>query len=117
MLIEMHSKRLEDAYENDLINQLYPDPDNMTYEELIALGDRIGEVNRGFSNDQIEKIQVVEYSKSQKENICSICFSEYKLKEKIKKLPCNHLFHINCVDTWMKKEKKCPFCKEEVKLK
>jgi hypothetical protein len=28
-------------------------PDNMTYEEILALQDRIGYVNRGLSRDQI----------------------------------------------------------------
>lgn len=28
-----------------------PNPDQMTYEELKRLGDRIGEVNRGYSKE------------------------------------------------------------------
>ena len=38
---------------------------------------------------------------------------EYKEKERVKKLRCGHLFHANCVDTWLKDNKVCPICKKE----
>jgi hypothetical protein len=33
---------------------LYPDTDNMTYEELLELGERIGKVCKGLSPTEIE---------------------------------------------------------------
>jgi len=42
---------------------------------------------------------------------CCICTDEYKSKEKLLKLPCNHEFHIKCISTWLSKHKaSCPLC-------
>ena len=32
---------------------------------------------------------------------CAVCQYEYKEKEKVKKLRCGHLFHIDCINTWL----------------
>ena len=39
--------------EQNFVNEDYPDVDNMTYEEITALQERIGNVNAGFSSEQI----------------------------------------------------------------
>ena len=53
------------------LNEDMPNIDNMTYEELLALEDKIGYVNKGFSKNQIDKIKSYKYDG---ENIsCVIC--------------------------------------------
>ncbi|XP_057541084.1 putative RING-H2 finger protein ATL69 [Amaranthus tricolor] len=43
---------------------------------------------------------------------CSICLSEYKPKEIIRCMPdCNHCFHVNCIDQWLKMNPTCPLCR------
>jgi hypothetical protein len=118
---ETYSRAVQQAYENsveeEIINQLYPNPDTMSYEELIELGERIGHVSRGLESNIIDKIPVVEFKKSKEYNDnCAICFEQYMNKEKLKKLNCNHLFHTNCITIWLGKEKKCPLCKEEITI-
>ena len=39
--------------EDEIINQLYPNPDNMTYEELLALEEQVGNVSKGLSKKEI----------------------------------------------------------------
>ena len=37
------------------------------------------------------------------DNTCPICLSEYKPKEMLRTIPeCNHYFHVNCIDKWLK---------------
>jgi hypothetical protein len=43
-------------YEENLINQICPNPDNMTYEQLLELQEQVGHVENGFSKRQIEVI-------------------------------------------------------------
>jgi hypothetical protein len=98
------------------------DPDNMTYEELLELQDRIGYVSRGFSEKEIKLIPKLKFDKSLlnfliDDKICTICQYEYRNGQDLRYLKCKHSFHINCVDFWFKKEKVCPNCKEEVVLK
>jgi hypothetical protein len=42
--------------EERAIRELYPNPDEMTYEELLALQEKIGYVNKGMSKEQINVI-------------------------------------------------------------
>ena len=46
------------------------------------------------------------------DNTCSICLSEYQPKETLRTIPnCNHYFHANCIDEWLKKKATCPICR------
>lgn len=40
--------------DQQIIEQLYPNPDNMTYEQLLELQDKIGFVNKGLNDEQIK---------------------------------------------------------------
>nr|XP_043633626.1 RING-H2 finger protein ATL70-like [Erigeron canadensis] len=44
---------------------------------------------------------------------CSICLVNYKREDVVRKLPeCGHLFHVRCVDTWLKAHPTCPVCRK-----
>lgn len=46
------------------------------------------------------------------QNLCSICLSEYQPKEILKTIPeCNHYFHIDCIDEWLRVKGTCPLCR------
>ena len=82
---------------------------------VVALEDQIGYVNKGFKKEDIKKIKSEKYNIDQVIN-CVICQDDIKKGEFIKKLNCNHIFHSNCIDTWLSKEKNCPFCKKEITI-
>lgn len=43
---------------------------------------------------------------------CSICLSDYQPKDTIRTIPeCNHCFHIDCIDEWLKINTTCPVCR------
>ncbi|KAI3977089.1 hypothetical protein MKX01_004064 [Papaver californicum] len=43
---------------------------------------------------------------------CSICLSEYQPKETLKTSPaCNHCFHADCIDVWLRLNSTCPVCR------
>jgi hypothetical protein len=52
--------------------------------------------------------------KGNKNTNCTICLCDYEDKEKLKKLKCEHMFHNECLNNWLDKEKVCPICKNEV---
>jgi len=106
----------------DLSNNLFNDficnvnnIDNMTYEELLDLENKIGYVKKGISLRKKLGLKKEKYS-SKKFNYkeCVICKEILKEKEIIRVLNCFHIFHINCIDKWFKDNKTCPICKKEV---
>ena len=106
----------------DLSNNLFNDficnvnnIDNMTYEELLDLENKIGYVKKGISLRKKLGLKKEKYSSKKfhyKE--CVICKEILKEKEIIRVLNCFHIFHINCIDKWFKDNKTCPICKKEV---
>ncbi|XVF34495.1 hypothetical protein REPUB_Repub18cG0063600 [Reevesia pubescens] len=47
---------------------------------------------------------------------CYICLAEYEEGDKIRVLPCQHEFHMSCVDKWLKEiHGVCPLCRGDVR--
>ncbi|KAJ8763247.1 hypothetical protein K2173_026148 [Erythroxylum novogranatense] len=93
------------------------DVDNMSYEELLALEERIGNVNTGLSEETIlkqlkqRKHSVVEGVAEAETEPCCICQEEYNEGEDRGKLDCGHDFHTECVKQWLMLKNWCPICK------
>ena len=110
----------ESKIEQDIIDQLYPDPDKMTYEQLLEMEENMGSVSKGLTKKQINKIPKIIYNKNKfknDDNKCVVCQYEFKNGENVTKLSCGHLFHADCVDTWLSKNKVCPMCHKEINIK
>lgn len=46
---------------------------------------------------------------------CAICLSEFVKGDRVRELPCHHIFHLEEVDSWLINRKKlCPVCKADV---
>uniref|UniRef100_A0A915HWT2 RING-type E3 ubiquitin transferase n=1 Tax=Romanomermis culicivorax TaxID=13658 RepID=A0A915HWT2_ROMCU len=45
------------------------------------------------------------------EEKCPVCLSEFENDEHVRYLPCNHWFHVDCIDRWLSTNKKCPVCR------
>nr|CAG4651715.1 EOG090X03TK [Triops cancriformis] len=46
------------------------------------------------------------------DNVCIICREEMVAGSK--KLPCNHIFHTNCLRSWFQRQQTCPTCRLDV---
>jgi len=47
------------------------------------------------------------------DNVCIICREEM-VAPSAKKLPCNHIFHRNCLRSWFQRQQTCPTCRLDV---
>jgi hypothetical protein len=46
---------------------------------------------------------------------CSVCMDDLVKDNEVIILPCNHIFHTNCIEEWLSKYNyNCPVCKKEV---
>ncbi|OIW11939.1 hypothetical protein TanjilG_02146 [Lupinus angustifolius] len=97
------------------------DVDNMSYEQLLELGEKIGYVNTGLEEDEmrlnIRKLKLVISNgtlKNQIDKKCTICQEEYEGGEELGKLNCEHKYHFQCIKQWLVHKNFCPICKHEV---
>uniref|UniRef100_A0A0D9VQ40 RING-type domain-containing protein n=1 Tax=Leersia perrieri TaxID=77586 RepID=A0A0D9VQ40_9ORYZ len=96
------------------------DPDNMTYEELLDLGEAVGTQSRGLSQESIALLPVTKYKcgfflrKKTRRERCVICQMEYRRGNLQMTLPCKHVYHASCVTKWLSINKVCPVCFAEV---
>ncbi|XP_031096020.1 putative RING-H2 finger protein ATL21A [Ipomoea triloba] len=45
-------------------------------------------------------------------NVCPICLSEYQPKDTLRTIPdCQHCFHADCIDEWLRLNAACPVCR------
>ncbi|CAN1223383.1 Putative RING-H2 finger protein ATL69 [Linum perenne] len=64
--------------------------------------------------DSLPKIVVGESRRLPRPNNgpCSICLAEYSPNDTLRCIPdCNHCFHADCVDEWLKMTATCPLCR------
>ncbi|XP_019054949.1 PREDICTED: E3 ubiquitin-protein ligase MBR2-like [Nelumbo nucifera] len=97
------------------------DVDNMTYEELLELGGKIGYVNTSLREDEIfhclRKIKhsfmedLQSHIPTETDWKCSICQEEYVVDDEVGKLDCGHSYHLFCIKQWLLQKNACPVCK------
>ncbi|OIW12753.1 hypothetical protein TanjilG_24686 [Lupinus angustifolius] len=94
------------------------DPDELSYEELLALGEVVGTESRGLSTDTIAGLPSVNYKTGGDQHgsndSCVICRVDYEDGESLTVLSCKHLYHPECINNWLKINKVCPVCSTEV---
>ncbi|QDZ18963.1 hypothetical protein A3770_02p14810 [Chloropicon primus] len=105
----------------------------MSYEELLELQERMGYHDRGASEEQIGSLPVRafkgesqgsrsspggsregEASASSDQTTCAICLDDYSDGQEMRTLPCMHSFHSTCVDKWLRNNRSCPVCKKDI---
>ncbi|XP_073011972.1 E3 ubiquitin ligase BIG BROTHER-related-like [Typha latifolia] len=112
----------EDYGDNSQVNEQdgwqEVDPDEYSYEELVALGEVVGIENRGLSADTIASLPSITYKTPEVQDgntdQCVICRMEYEEGDSLVVLSCKHTYHPECINKWLKINKACPMCSTEV---
>ncbi|GAB4852211.1 hypothetical protein Ancab_016403 [Ancistrocladus abbreviatus] len=93
------------------------DVDNMSYEELLALEERIGNVCTGLSEETVmtrmkqrKYLSLMSVDQTEAEPCC-ICQEEYNDGDDLGILDCGHDFHTDCIKQWLAQKNLCPICK------
>lgn len=96
------------------------DVDNMSYEELLALGERIGHVSTGLSEEKVmgglkqwKYLHIpLEVEPPTGVEPCCICQEDYADGEDMGRVDCGHYFHTACIKQWLVIKNTCPICKK-----
>jgi hypothetical protein len=76
-------------------------PHTHTYEDLLALSERIGPA----ISPSLSSMVYTQFPITKTKSECEFCIGEYKLGMV---LPCQHVFHKKCIVKWFQQSKKCP---------
>lgn len=74
----------------------------------------ISELNDG---DISEHTSTMEYNQAQptfQQPSCPICKENFDIHDTIRLLSCQHIYHKNCVDDWLKQHPRCPTCNKNI---
>ncbi|KAJ8486593.1 hypothetical protein OPV22_019078 [Ensete ventricosum] len=78
----------------------------------------LADLEAGIDEATLTSYPKVSYSQAKLEEkgttaaCCSICLSDYKDADVLRRLPdCGHLFHLDCVDPWLRSHRSCPNCR------
>jgi len=45
---------------------------------------------------------------------CVICMIDFVPGDRVRYMPCLHLYHVHCIDDWLMRSFTCPSCNEPV---
>lgn len=69
-----------------------------------------------------KEIKLLKKEKIDKNNIknyqsldCSVCKENYKIDDELITMPCEHVFHNDCIIPWLNLHNSCPVCRYELK--
>jgi len=112
-----HSKKIEEKNNNKKFKlPKNVNLENLTYENILNLEEKIGYVSKGINKKDMEKLGEEKYKYDINQKECIICMEIFKENEKIRKLKCSHIFHLKCIDGWLENNKSCPICKKDVNI-
>ncbi|KAK9872682.1 hypothetical protein WA026_018816, partial [Henosepilachna vigintioctopunctata] len=76
--------------------------ENQSYEELLRLDERL-ENAHGLSKQKIESLVSFKFNVDRhkgNQTSCVVCMFEFEPSQLIRRLPCSHEFHAQCIDEW-----------------
>jgi len=92
-------------------------PQLMTYTDLNLNASGFDDVKKIAKKETIENLPTKFFDPNEisSDDICVICQDNFVESDIIKTLPCNHNYHLLCIDKWLsEKSYECPMCKKPV---
>lgn len=102
--------------------------DVLTHNIIFLRANGTGRANsRGLTSFELDSLGTIPYSlalfsnaatKSSQPDMnsseCPICLLEFEVDVMCRQLPCDHLFHKECIDKWFAVSVYCPMCKRNI---
>ena len=69
----------------------------------------------GLSAEDLDGLPWHDHDHEGKAGECAVCLEAFRAGDRCRVLPgCEHGFHAECVDSWLRKSRRCPICRAEV---
>jgi hypothetical protein len=102
-----HQERMEQRL-RDLRVEVQPTP-----QQAVRLGlkTRVFDASKDTSFDkEVLETEGDPDDEALVDHLCSICFGLIQDGERVGNLPCSHLFHVDCLKSWLARRNVCPLC-------
>ena len=119
--------RLEEERERAAELEVDGEEEELSYDALLNLGERIGDVRTErwtlVAQKHIDRLPLETYNAETAQSIshnddsevkCLVCQHEYQDQERLRRLPCGHVFHAECVDEWLTTHDCCLYCRKSI---
>ena len=88
------------------------DPENDENNIDLEVNQEENEINEGAENNVSNEVDVGnEVDGEMDKDVCTICLEDIE-EDKIR-LPCDHVYHGNCIQQWLRKKRTCPICRSK----
>lgn len=116
----------DDQEEVEEFEEFEEGEDGMSYELMLRLGERLGDVKTErwsrVAKEKINSLPTFQFDPKaacdKDENDCEVkclvCQFPYEKEECLRRLPCQHCFHSECVDQWLMSKDCCPYCRTAI---
>lgn len=75
---------------------------------------------KGATQEVIDSLPLIEHGPDKSEKTagssCAVCLCDFEVEDWLRRLPCGHSFHMACIDKWLKRNKVCPLCLQDVEV-
>ncbi len=102
IIVENHNEEIN----NNIFNFNILSENNSSYD----ISQSNYDVNSQLSSRKLLNIDKL----SPEKKTCIICLENFKVSDKIINLSCFHMFHNNCIRTWLNDNNYCPLCKNKI---
>ncbi|KAF2610350.1 hypothetical protein F2Q70_00008699 [Brassica cretica] len=66
------------------------------------------------SIDALPTIKIAQRHLRSSDSNCAVCKDEFELGAEAKQMPCNHIYHSDCIVPWLVQHNSCPVCRQEL---
>ncbi|XP_010505840.1 PREDICTED: probable E3 ubiquitin-protein ligase RHC1A [Camelina sativa] len=66
------------------------------------------------SIDALPTIKIAQRHLRSSDSNCPVCKDEFELGSEAKQMPCNHIYHSDCIVPWLVQHNSCPVCRQEL---
>ena len=98
--------------------QIVQDPQNDLQQQI---NHNHIEVNLPLTEDQLKQLKVISFmeqfdlsEEAKLQYICSICNQNLKQGDLLYSIPCEHIFHRDCLYPWLNLKSTCPNCRTPI---
>ncbi|KAK1292537.1 E3 ubiquitin ligase BIG BROTHER [Acorus calamus] len=89
-------------------------PEDQGLEFWVEL-DKVIVHSRDLEEEELETVRYDGSGADKEEEVCPVCLQRLVIGEEIKRMPCGHLFHGECIFRWLERSRTCPMCRFDMR--